>query len=227
MRSNEDIAGLIDATNQALEVLGYTEHGLRHVGYVSHTAEQILRELGYPERRCQLAAIAGWVHDVGNSINRHNHGITGGALLFPILRGMGMPVEEVTTICTAVGNHEEQNGLPVSDVSSALIIADKSDAHRTRVRKKHFNLDDIHDRVNYAIKLNWLEVDKPRRVIRYEIAMDQSSSVMEFMQIYLTRMRMSEAAAKYLGCSFDLVVNGVVVNNQARMPVEGENGSSS
>ena len=212
VKQNEKLAVLIDAANRMLEVIGYTEHGPRHVGFVSHTARSILEQLHYPERMCELAAIAGWVHDVGNAVNRVNHGITGGALLFPILQEMGMPMDEVVTIVGAVGNHEEQNGKVVSAVSAALIIADKSDAHRTRVRRASYNPDDIHDRVNFAIAQNAVEVDPVRRIIRFALSMDESSSVMDFMEIYLTRMQMCEEAANYLGCRFELVVNGDNIN---------------
>jgi len=212
VRRNPEIRTLIGMANHVLEVKGYTEHGERHVGCVSHVAANLLEELGYDERRVELAAIAGWVHDVGNSVNRHNHGITGATLLFPLLRDMGMDICEVVDILGAVGNHEEQNGMPVSDISAALIIADKVDAHRTRVRRGKFNKEDIHDRVNYSIKKNWLEVDKENRIIKFGILMDDTSSVMEFMEIYLTRMRMCEKSAEFLGCSFDIVVNGMTVN---------------
>ena len=212
VKQNEKLAVLIDAANRMLEVIGHTEHGPRHVGFVSHTARSILEQLHYPERMCELAAIAGWVHDVGNAVNRVNHGITGGALLFPILQEMGMPMDEVVTIVGAVGNHEEQNGKVVSAVSAALSIADKSDAHRTRVRRASYNPDDIHDRVNFAIAQNAVEVDPVRRIIRFALSMDESSSVMDFMEIYLTRMQMCEEAANFLGCRFELVVNGVNIN---------------
>ena len=212
VKQNEKLAVLIDAANRMLEVIGYTEHGPRHVGFVSHTARSILEQLHYPERMCELAAIAGWVHDVGNAVNRVNHGITGGALLFPILQEMGMPMDEVVTIVGAVGNHEEQNGKVVSAVSAALIIADKSDAHRTRVGRASYNPDDIHDRVNFAIAQNAVGVDPVRRIIRFALSMDESSSVMDFMEIYLTRMQMCEEAANFLGCRFELVVNGVNIN---------------
>ena len=212
VKQNEKLAVLIDAANRMLEVIGYTEHGPRHVGFVSHTARSILEQLHYPARMCELAAIAGWVHDVGNAVNRVNHGITGGALLFPILQEMGMPMDEVVTIVGAVGNHEEQNGKVVSAVSAALIIADKSDAHRTRVRRASYNPDDIHDRVNFAIAQNAVEVNPVRRIIRFALSMDESSSVMDFMEIYLTRMQMCEEAANFLGCRFELVVNGVNIN---------------
>lgn len=123
-----------------------------------------------------------------------------------------MPIEEVMIIVGAVGNHEEQNGKVVSAVSAALIIADKSDAHRTRVRRSVYNPDDIHDRVNYAIGENAVEVDAQKRVIRFALTMDETSSVMDFMQIYLSRMQMCEDAANFLGCRFELVVNGVNIN---------------
>lgn len=212
VRRDPKLSALIHAANRMLEAIGYTEHGPRHVGFVSATARSILHDLQYPERMCELAAIAGWVHDVGNSVNRVNHGITGGAMLFPLLQEIGMPIDEVMIIVGAVGNHEEQNGKVVSPVSAALIIADKSDAHRTRVRRTAYNPDDIHDRVNYSIGENAVQVDPVRRIIRFAISMDESSSVMDFMEIYLTRMQMCEEAANYLGCRFELVVNGVNIN---------------
>lgn len=217
IKHDQKLSVLIHAANRMLEAIGYTEHGPRHVGFVSATARSILHDLQYPERMCELAAIAGWVHDVGNSINRVNHGITGGAMLFPLLQEIGMPIDEVMTIVGAVGNHEEQNGKVVSAVSAALIIADKSDAHRTRVRRTAYNPDDIHDRVNYAIGENAVQVDPVRRIIRFAISMDESSSVMDFMEIYLTRMQMCEEAANYLGCRFELVVNGVNINRTRKL----------
>ncbi len=213
IQNNEEIALLIREANNVLSEIGYTEHGQRHVGYVSSTASSILKKLDYPERTVELAAIAGWVHDVGNVINRKHHGMHGAALLFPLLRDMGMDMSEICCVMSATGYHEEETGVPVSEVSAALIIADKSDAHRTRVRKGKYDPYDIHDRVNYSIKKNWVEVDPVKRVIRYEMVMDDSSSVMEFMQIFLTRMRMCEKAAEFLECQLDLVVNGVTINN--------------
>ncbi len=212
VKKDEKLSTLIRAANKMLEAIGYTEHGPRHVGFVSVTAQKILEQLGYPERVCELAGIAGWVHDVGNSVNRTNHGITGGVILFSLLQEIGMELDEVLTIVGAVGNHEEQNGKVVSAVSAALVIADKSDAHRTRVRKNVYNPDDIHDRVNYAIRENNVTVDADERIIRFSMTMEESSSVMEFMEIYLTRMQMCEEAAHFLGCRFELVVNGLNIN---------------
>ena len=212
IKQNESIRALIRAGNRYLEAMGYTEHGPRHVSYVSKTASGILKALGYSPREVELAAIAGWVHDVGNSINRMNHGITGGIMLFPLLQEVGMDLDEVLTIVGAVGNHEEQNGKVVSAVSAALVIADKSDAHRTRVRKNIYDPGDIHDRVNYSIRENKVEVDAQERVIRFTLTMDESASVMDFLSIYLSRMQMCEDAATYLGCRFEMVVNGLIIN---------------
>lgn len=211
---NDKIKMLIDSANKALEIIGYTEHGRRHVSYVSRTAKNILAELGFDNRTQELAAITGYVHDVGNFINRNGHGIIGAQLLMPVLSEMNMQYDEILVICGAVGNHEEQNGTPISPVSAALIIADKSDAHRTRVRKnKPYDPQDIHDRVNYSIKKNMVVVDKDKRIISFRIIMDTNlSSVMDFFQIYLSRMVLSEQAANFLDCRFELVINDTVLN---------------
>lgn len=215
VRDNEEIRTLIEWGDKSLAVLGYTDHGPRHMGFVSRTARNILMRLGYPERTAELAAIAGWVHDVGNCVNRLNHGITGAALVYPILRDMGMPPEELAAVLSAVGNHEEQYGYVVSGVAAAVIIADKVDTHRTRVRRNGYNPEDIHDRVNYAIERNRLLVDPDTRIIRYEVTMRESSSVMEFLEIYMPRMLLCEQSAHFLNCAFDLVINGQRLNNQA------------
>ena len=213
IQSNEDIAALIEAGNRYLEALGYTDHGPRHVGFVSHTAQKILRELGYSDREVELAAIAGWVHDVGNAINRHNHGANGAILLYPVLREMGMPVADVVSIITAVGNHEEHNGFISSPISAALAIGDKSDAHKSRVRNGKPDPTDIHDRVNFAIQENKVTIDCDNKVIRQSLTMDETSSVMEYLTIYLERIQMCEAAAEFLGQRFQLLINGAQVNN--------------
>lgn len=218
VKSDADIRALIEATNHNLEVMGYTEHGLRHVGYVSRTTANILRELGYDERTVELGAITGWIHDIGNAINRKNHGLTGAGLAFGLLKNSGMDMTEIATVMGAIGNHEEETGIPVSPVSAALIIADKSDAHRSRVRSDRYDLKDIHDRVNMSIKKNSLVVDAKHRVIRLVICMDETSALMEYLQIYLSRMILSEKAAAYLGCSFELVINGALINRQTEKP---------
>lgn len=213
IRKKHEIEALIKSANHVLDVKGYTDHGPRHVGYVSRVSARILKELNYPERIVELAAIAGWVHDVGNSINRKNHGLTGATLIFPILLDMGMPIAEVCQITSAVGNHEEETGVPVSEISSALILADKSDTHRTRVRKEKPNFYDIHNRVNHSIHKTEIKVDPDMRIIKYQMEMDGTSSVMEFLQIYMSRMVMCEKAARYLGCTFEIIINGITLNN--------------
>ena len=212
IKSDRDFRALIESANKNLEIMGYTEHGLRHVGYVSHTTANILRELGYDERTIELGAIAGWIHDIGNVINRKNHGLSGATLAFELLNKKKMDMREIAIITGAIGNHEEETGLPVSAVSAALILADKSDAHRTRVRRNNYNENDIHDRVNMSIKKNSLIIDSQRKVIRLVIIMDETSALMEYLQIYLTRMILSEKAAAFLGYSFELVINGSLIN---------------
>lgn len=212
IKANEAIAALIAAGNRYLEGCGFTDHGPRHVGYVSHTAAMLLRELGYSQREIELAAIAGWTHDVGNTVNRHDHGPNGAVMLLPILREAGMPLADVMEVITAVGNHEEQSGFITSAVSAALAIADKSDAHKTRVRYGKPDMNDIHDRVNFAIQKNRVTVDKEAGVILHELVMDETASVMEYIQIYQTRIVMCEQAAAFLGCSFHLVINGQRLN---------------
>ena len=214
IKQNESIRVLIKAGNRYLDSMGYTEHGPRHVGYVSKTASGILKALGYSPREVELAAIAGWVHDVGNSVNRHDHGPLGAVLLLPILQDAGMEMADIMEIITAVGNHEEQSGFISSNVSAALALGDKSDAHKSRVRNGQPDVADIHDRVNFSIQENKVTVDREKRIIRHELTMDASSSVMEYLQIYMSRIVMCEKAAAFLKCSFDLVINGQSINNR-------------
>ena len=210
IRKNEKIQKLVNHSNECLEKIGYTDHGPRHVGYVSRIAGEILQQLNAPERRVELARIAGWIHDVGNMINRKYHGLNGAVLLFPILCEMGMPIDEACDICAAVGSHEEEVGKPVGDISAALIIADKVDAHRARVHVRKYDASDIHDRVNYSIRSTKLTVKN--NTISVDYTMNDSSSPLEFLTIYLTRMLMCEKSARFLGCSFALYINGQKIN---------------
>ena len=214
IKQNEAIKAMIRAGNRYLEALGYTDHGPRHVSYVSRTASGILSALGHSPREVELSAIAGWVHDVGNAVNRHNHGPNGAIMLLPILKDAGMEMNDVMEIITAVGNHEEQSGTVSSAVSAALAIADKSDAHKTRVRNGKPDPTDIHDRVNFSIQQNSVTVDRKNHVIRHELVMDETSSVLEYTQIYTARIVMCEQAAAFLNCAFELVINGQTVNNR-------------
>ncbi len=214
IKENNRFSALIDRANKCMEAIGYTEHGIRHCSYVSAISREILVQLEYPERIQELAAIAGYIHDIGNSVNRKNHGPNGACLAFPVLMEIGMDMDEISMITSAIGNHEEETGSVVNEVAAALIIADKSDAHRTRVRRGKYNPEDIHDRVNYAIRKSKVVVDTDNKVIQFSIEMDSTSSIMEFMQIYMSRMIMCEKAARYLECEFQLVANGQPINNQ-------------
>ena len=213
IQQNESIKALVKAGNAYLEALGFTDHGPRHLSYVSKTASHVLRTLGYSEREVQLAAIAGWIHDVGNTINRHDHGPNGAVLLYPILRETGMEIKDILIIITAVGNHEEDSGFISSAVSAALAIADKSDAHKSRVRNGKPDITDVHDRVNFAIQKNDVIVDRKNKVIRQSLQMDTSSSVLEYLSIYLSRILMCEKAAEFLGMHFELHINDSHINN--------------
>ncbi|MBQ6474695.1 MAG: HD domain-containing protein [Clostridia bacterium] len=223
IRNDLEITQLINAANNVLKEMGYTDHGPRHTGYVCKTTQDILSALGYDERTVELGAIAGWIHDIGNAINRDNHGVTGAQMVYFLLTARKMDYEEVCRICSAIGNHEEQNGTVVSELSAALILADKSDAHRSRVRRGKYDPSDIHDRVNYAIQKSRLRVDAQERLILFEVTMDNTSSILEFLKIYLSRMNMCEHAAAYLGCRFSLMINGMPIN-QIPLPERTETG---
>lgn len=194
--------------NEFLGVMGYTEHSYRHLNLVSKVSRYIIEELGYDKRDAELAAIAGYLHDIGNVISRNNHGISGANIVFPILIEMGMNPSEAAIVASAIANHEEQYGYPVSNVAAALIIADKSDVHRSRVRNTDFATFDIHDRVNYAAKSVAVNVDQQKRVISMRLEIDINiCSVMEYFEIFLTRMILCRRAANHLGCDFELIVN--------------------
>ena len=191
-----------------LAAMGFTEHGFRHIGLVSSIARNILERLGYDDRLAELAAIAGYVHDLGNCVGRVNHGAAGALLVEPILRDLGMSPEEIALILSAVGNHEEEVGEPVNEVAAALILADKSDVHRTRVRNTDIPTFDIHDRVNYAVIKSFLDVDDEARRITLRITIEtENTSIMEYFEIFLERMLMCRRAAAYLGCEFKLMIN--------------------
>jgi len=209
IKKNPVIDAFIRKGNEYLGVLGFTEHSYRHVNLVSSLAGKILERLSYPARQSELAAIAGFVHDIGNVISRTDHGISGACLLSPLLLEMKMPPEEVATVIAAVANHEEQYGQPVNNVAAALIIADKSDVHRSRVRNQDFATFDIHDRVNYAVEHSIITVDERGRTITMDLVIDINiCPVMEYFEIFLTRMMLCRRAAAFLRCAFELVVNG-------------------
>ena len=187
---------------------GYTEHSHRHISIVSKRAGEILETLGYPERTIELAKIAGYLHDIGNCVNRTDHAHSGAILAYNILKDMGMPVEERTEIMMAIGNHDEETGTAVSDVSAALILADKSDVHRNRVSNTNLSTFDIHDRVNYAVSNAKLEIDSQERKVVLNLTIDTKiCPVLDYFEIFMDRTMMSKYAAKYLKIWFELVIN--------------------
>jgi hypothetical protein len=209
IREHPRVKIYVRKADEALAEIGYTEHGERHVGLVAHIAYNILKRLGHPERDAQLAAIAGYLHDIGNAVNRDHHAQTGAVMAMQLLHEMGMSDIEVVRVIGAIGNHHENDGDPVSAVAAALILADKSDVHRTRVRNPDMIKFDIHDRVNYAVEKSFLNVDEAAKMITLELTVDTAiSQVMEYFEIFMTRMLASRKAAKFLGTSFGLSVNG-------------------
>ena len=188
---------------------GHTEHGHRHISIVSKRAGEILEKLGYPERTVELAKIAGYLHDIGNCVNRVDHAHSGAIMAFNILKDMGMDVDERTKIMTAIGNHDEKTGTAVSDISAALILADKSDVSRDRVTNKNLSTFDIHDRVNYAVTESRLEIDDKERKVILNLTIDNKiSPVLDYFEIFMDRTMMSKYAAKYLKIWFELIING-------------------
>ena len=208
VRKNEEVEALILGAQKQLDGLGYTEHSHRHISIVSKRAGDILEKLGYPERTVELAKIAGYLHDIGNCVNRVDHAHSGAIMAFNILKDMGMPVEERTEIMMAIGNHDEKTGTAVSDISAALILADKSDVHRDRVTNQNLSTFDIHDRVNYAVTNANLELDSEERKVKLNLTIDTKlCPVLDYFEIFMDRTMMSKYAAKYLKIWFELIIN--------------------
>ena len=209
IRDHPRVRLYVRMADAALESIGYTEHGERHVGLVSRIAFNVLKRMGRPERQCELAAIAGYLHDIGNAVNRDHHAQTGGVMAMQILNDFGMDDLEVLKVIAAIGNHHENDGDPVNAVAAAVILADKSDVHRTRVRNPDMIRFDIHDRVNYAVERSFLNVEEEAKRITLELTVDTAiSQVMEYFEIFMTRMLASRKAAMHLGATFGMMVNG-------------------
>ncbi len=195
--------------NEHLGAIGYTDHGKVHVGLVSSLSRKILLDLGYDARMAELAGISGYMHDLGNVINRNEHSQSGALMAMEILRRMGMKPDEISIIVAAIGNHDEGSGHPINAVSAALILADKSHVHRNRVRNTDVATFDIHDRVNYAVEKSVLNVDGLGKMISMDLTIDTSiCPVMEYFEIFLSRMLMCRRAANFLDCEFALIING-------------------
>ena len=209
VKNNEEIQELIVGSQKQLNALGYTEHSVRHISIVSSRAGRILETLGYPKERIQLAKIAGYMHDIGNCVNRVDHAHSGAILAYQILKEMGMDIQRRTEIMMAIGNHDEQTGTAVSDISAALILADKSDVHRDRVVNQNMSTFDKHDKVNYAVTDANFTIDKETRKATLDLSIDNKiCPVLDYFEIFMDRTMMSKYAAKYLNIWFELIING-------------------
>lgn len=206
IKENEAIKSYIKAADASLRALGFTEHSFAHVGKVSETAAYILNSVGCDGHTVELAKIAGYLHDIGNLVNRIEHSQSGAVMAFRILDNLGMPAEDIATIVTAIGNHDEGTGVPVNEVSAALIIADKTDVRRSRVRNTDFSTFDIHDRVNYSVESSELTIENKEVTLTLKID-TAISSLISYFEIFLGRMMLCRKAADKLGMTFRLVIN--------------------
>lgn len=208
VKQNPDIMTYIRRADEALEAQGYTEHSFAHVEKVATTASMILETLNYPERECELARVAGFMHDIGNVINRVDHAQSGAVMAFRLLDNLSMPASEICSIISAIGNHDEGTAQPLNPISAALIIADKTDVRRSRVRNTDLLTFDIHDRVNYAVEKSSLNFCDDNTSLKLSLTIDTAiSSVMEYFEIFLNRMLLCKKAAQYLNVTFELTIN--------------------
>ncbi len=209
LKQNPDINTYISRADDSLKALGFTEHSFAHVTKVSETAGNILSCLDFSEKEIELAHMAGYLHDIGNLVNRIDHSQSGAVMAFRILDKLGLPAEDIATIVTAIGNHDEGTGVPVNPVAAALILADKSDVRRSRVRNSDPASFDIHDRVNYSVVSSSLSVSEAKTFIKLELKIDTAiSSVMDYFEIFLSRMLLCRKATESLGLTFKLIING-------------------
>ncbi len=208
VQANAELSSFISAADRVMEALGYTEHGFRHANLTARIAFNVLTRAGFDEHAANLGCVAGYLHDVGNMVSREMHGQTGAVLVYHALRDQ-VPGPDLAAIVAAIANHEEENGYAVSPVSAAVILADKSDVHRSRVRKSGQIEFDIHDRVNFAAEQSFLRVDSAAKTVTLELTIDtEISQVMEYFEIFLGRMQLCRKAAEVLDCRFKLMING-------------------
>ena len=209
IRREPRVRTYISKANEQMAAIGFTEHGHRHAGIVATISRSTLATLGYPERTTELAAIAGYLHDIGCVINRQDHVVAGGMISFHLLSDLKMDPMEIADIVGAVGNHEEPHGVPISPIVAAVIIADKSDVHYTRVQNPDPANYDIHDKVNGAVRKSYLRTDAEARIIRLELEIDtEAATLMEYFEIFITRMTLCRRSARVLNCDFRLSING-------------------
>lgn len=209
IKKEKDILAYIMQADHALSCMGYTEHALPHVLKVAEKAGEILTTLGYPERMAELARIAGYMHDIGNVVNRIDHAQSGAVMAFRLLDKMGMEADEIAQVICAIGNHDESTAAPVNPIAAALILADKTDVRRSRVRNQDFICFDIHDRVNYAVQESRIYFNADKSAVVLNLTIDTAiSAVMDYFEIFLGRMMLSRRAAEFLKIKFELVING-------------------
>jgi hypothetical protein len=210
IKDDSYVKAYITQADKHMEAIGFTEHGFRHAELVSNISMNVLRRLHFPDREAELAGMAGYLHDIGNAIGRSFHAVSAAMLAQSVLIRLGMSPEEMMIVMNAIGNHEEDYGMATSTISAAIILGDKTDVHRSRVRTPDPLTRDIHDRVNLAAQRSFLRVDNDRKLIELEIDIDTTiSQVMEYFEIFLSRMVICRRAAEFLGCEFGLVINGV------------------
>ena len=209
IQNNEEIRTYITQADASLIALGYTEHSFPHVTRCAQTAAGILTQMGYSEREADLARIAGFMHDIGNVVNRHDHAISGATMAFRILDKLGMDARDVAAVITAIGHHDDDTAFPVNAIAAALILADKTDVRRSRVRNRDTIRFDIHDRVNYAVERSELDLDRDGGTITLSLSINtQVCAVMDYFEIFLNRMLLCRRAAEFFGLTFKLDVNG-------------------
>jgi metal-dependent HD superfamily phosphatase/phosphodiesterase len=209
IQHDPEIEMLMSKVHEYLGTMGAITHDEEHAIYVARLSVHILKALGYPEREQRLAEIAGYLHDIGNAVNRYQHGISGALLAFNLLKRLGMPAEEIAAVIAAIGNHEEGTGYAVSNVAAAVILADKTNVHRSRVRKEDVATFTTRDRVNYAATSSYLQIDPEQREIVGNLTIDSSIvSVFDYFEIFLPKLLLCRRAANFLGCRFGLVING-------------------
>ena len=205
---SDAIKTYIVRADESLGALGFTEHSFAHVIHVAETAGYILESLGHDERTVELAKIAGYLHDIGNLVNRRDHSQSGAVMAWSILNDMGCDPAEMATIVTAIGNHDEHTGVPVNAVAAAMILADKADVRRSRVRNTDISTFDIHDRVNYSVKKSVLKINEDKTIVKLKLTIDTKfGSVMDYFEIFLERMILCRKAAERLGLQFKLIIN--------------------
>lgn len=206
---SEAIRTYITCADESLAALGYTEHSFTHVLHVAETAGYILKTIGYDDETVEIAKTAGYLHDIGNLVNRKEHSQSGAVMAWSILNDMGGEPSEIATIVTAIGNHDEGTGVPVNDVAAAVILADKADVRRSRVRNRDTVNFDIHDRVNYSVIESVLEINEDKTKIQLKLTVDtEYGSIMDFFEIFMERMLMCKKAADKIGLKFELIING-------------------